>query len=240
MKRQMTSMLLAGALLCGLCACGTKTDENTNSTNAALTNNASGQSEQAEPAGQSDPSTPDDTPATPQTKGAETGESTDTSTDTDATGTTPISASAVVTSASTSTSSTPEAADGSPALADIQQDILTKLNITEYMDITAERLLDAYGILTEDVAQSASFTTLSGAFPHEVILVEAVDDAAAKRIAEKLQARLDEVTNQYKDYDAESYALAQACSVDTDGLVVSLLLSPERETMRQILTDSLA
>lgn len=125
------------------------------------------------------------------------------------------------------------------SLTDIRDKMLSDLGISDYMEISPSRLLDLYGIQEADVAQSGSFATMSGAFPGEVILLEATDEAAAGRIAAALQNRLNEVLNQYKTYDAETYALAEACTIDTDGKIVSMLLSPEREGMLKILTDSL-
>lgn len=125
------------------------------------------------------------------------------------------------------------------SLIDIRDKMLSDLGISDYMEISPSRLLDLYGIQEADVAQSGSFATMSGAFPGEVILLEATDEAAAGRIAAALQNRLNEVLNQYKTYDAETYALAEACTIDTDGKIVSMLLSPEREGMLKILTDSL-
>lgn len=130
-------------------------------------------------------------------------------------------------------------AAGAPSLSEIQADIISSLKVGDHTEIDAERLLNLYGIEENDFTQSACFVTTSGAFPHEVIMLEAADEDAAAKIAEKLQNRLTEVQNQYKDYDAESYALAQECSVNTDGLLVSLFLSPEHEAMREVLTAAL-
>ncbi len=126
------------------------------------------------------------------------------------------------------------------SLANVQEEIISSLKITEYTDISPERLLDLYGIDTADMSQSASFTIMSGAYPYEVVMVQAVDKAAAGRVSEKLQARLADLQNQYKDYDAESYKMAQECTVDTDGLVVSLFLSPDHGKMHEILTSAIS
>lgn len=131
------------------------------------------------------------------------------------------------------------AGDSQNTLQSIRDEMVSSLEIENYLDIDENRLQNVYGIDTEDFTESASFVTMSGVFPHEVILVEAKDDDAAERIAEKLENRLEEVRNQYRDYDAESYAMAEECSVDTDGEIVSLLLSPEHKAMREILTDNL-
>lgn len=134
---------------------------------------------------------------------------------------------------------TDTAAKSESVLQTIRTEMIDSLEIENYLDIDENRLQNVYGISAEDFTESASFVTMSGVFPHEVILVEAKDDDAAERISEKLENRLEEVRNQYRDYDAESYAMAEECSVDTDGEIVSLLLSPEHKAMRDILTDNL-
>lgn len=131
-------------------------------------------------------------------------------------------------------------APASVSLADVRSKIVSDLGISDYMEITTSRMLDLYGIQEADLAQSGSFATMSGVFPGEVVLVEAVDKDAAARVAGLLQARLDELLNQYKTYDAETYALAEACTVDTNGNFVSMLLSPEGSKMREILAASLS
>ncbi len=127
----------------------------------------------------------------------------------------------------------------SVSLAGVKEGIISALGITEYTDVEPGRLFDLYGIEESDFTQSEAFVMMSGTFPHEAVMIEAVDEAAAGRIAEKLQNRLDEVCNQYKDYDAESYDMAKACSVDTAGLVVSLFLSPDHVEMSKILVNAL-
>ncbi len=143
-------------------------------------------------------------------------------------------------SASSEGSGTQAETTGDLSLANVQKEMLSTLNITEYSDISSERLLDLYGIDAADIAQSASFTIMSGAYPYEVVMVQAPDEAAAGRVSEKLQARLTELQNQYKDYDAESYKMAQECTVNADGLVVSLFLSPDHDKMHEILSSAVA
>ena len=65
-------------------------------------------------------------------------------------------------------------------------------------------------------------------------MVEAVDSAAAQRIQEKMENRLKEVKNQSQSYDAENYALAQKCTVETTGNYIALFLSAKYEDMQTI------
>lgn len=100
--------------------------------------------------------------------------------------------------------------------------------------LETEALLNLYGIREEDVAQSASYVTMSGTFPDEIILTEAVDEDAAARIAACLQARLNEVLVQSETYDPDNYQAAQTCKVETDGLFISLILSPKQEDLTAV------
>lgn len=124
-----------------------------------------------------------------------------------------------------------------PATVELDQvrtAMIDQLEITDPFLLDTDALLNLYGIDSAWVAQSASFVTMSGTFPDEVILIEAADTAAAESIAQCLQNRLDEVLVQSKSYDAENYAAAQACQVRTDGLYVCLLLSPKQAEMAEI------
>ena len=119
-------------------------------------------------------------------------------------------------------------------LAVVRDDILSTLGIEDPFLLDTDALLNLYGITPEQVKQSASFVTMAGTFPDEIILVEAVDETAAASIAEALQRRLDEVMVQSKSYDAENYAAAQACRVRTNGLFVSLILSPRHDEIAAV------
>ena len=119
-------------------------------------------------------------------------------------------------------------------LTQVRDAIIDGLEIAEPFLLDTDALLNLYGIEGAWVAQSASFATMSGTFPDEVVLVEALDEAAAASVAQCLQSRLDEVLVQSKSYDADNYAAAQACQVRCDGLYVSLLLSPKQAEMTEI------
>lgn len=123
------------------------------------------------------------------------------------------------------------------SLADIRDKMIEALDPADPEDILpmeTPRLKNLYGIDAELVKQSASFVTMSGVFPDEVVLIEAVDDDAKAAIIEKLSARLDEVMVQAQNYDPETYALAQKCAVTDTGNFVTLILSPNYELLSDI------
>lgn len=116
----------------------------------------------------------------------------------------------------------------------VKETILTDLEVVDPLDLPAERLQDLYGITPDLVKSAACFITLAGAFPDEIIMVEAVDANAAKTVAEKLEARLADVKNQAQNYDADSFALLEKCKVRTTGVYVTLFISAKSSEMQNI------
>lgn len=122
----------------------------------------------------------------------------------------------------------------SVSLKDVRGAILGKFGISDSMMLETDALGSLYGIDGSKIKQSASFVTMSGTFPHEIIMVEANTDADADFIEGILQTRLREVLNQSKSYDPENYALAQKCKVIRNGNFTALFLSPKNAEMLSI------
>lgn len=120
------------------------------------------------------------------------------------------------------------------ALSEIMDEIIEKCSISDEIELEIADLLDYYGIKGEDVAESAACVTMNGIFPDEIIMVKAKDGDAASRIQKCLETRLNEVMNQSKNYDAESYAVAQKCKVDVRGEYIAFFVSAKHEDMTKI------
>jgi len=120
-----------------------------------------------------------------------------------------------------------------PQPPDVCASMVTAAGVTEPMYLDTDAFANLYGIDPSWVAQSAGFVTMSGVFPDEVAIFEAVDAGAAAQIAACLQTRLDEVMVQAETYDPDSYAKAQQCSVVTNGNYVRLLLSPKQAELAE-------
>ena len=119
-------------------------------------------------------------------------------------------------------------------LSEVRSDIITKAGIADAMLIETSAMAKLYGISESGVKQSAGFVTMSGTFPHEIIMIEAVDSSSADDIENALSKKLNEVLNQSKSYDAKNYELAQQCRVNRKGNYVSLFLSPDYEAMLSV------
>ena len=123
-------------------------------------------------------------------------------------------------------------------IAAVKEQIIADLKVEGAMDLAPQRLLALYGIEEADIAQSACYVTMDGVFPDEIVMIKAVDSAAADRIEEKLGVRLDEIKVQSQSYDPENYAIAQECSVQRVGNTVALFMSPNHNAMEKIFTGA--
>ena len=66
------------------------------------------------------------------------------------------------------------------------------------------------------------------------MLIKATDTDAAGRINEKLVNRMNAKLNETKSYNPEQYAIIEKCSVDTDGVYVSMILSANAEAIKAL------
>ncbi|MCI8497471.1 MAG: DUF4358 domain-containing protein [Clostridiales bacterium] len=120
-------------------------------------------------------------------------------------------------------------ADLSAAMKSIE----SAVTFGDMMDLTQEDLQAYYGIDAKDVKQFAVKISPTGINCDEVALIEGVDEAASKRIEEKLQAHYQNQCNSFQDYLPEQYAILEKCSVKRDGNFVSLIVSENAETIQK-------
>lgn len=97
-----------------------------------------------------------------------------------------------------------------------------------------------YSIDPADVAEFAAEVAKNSATEiDEVVLVKAVDEEAAKRVTEKLELRLQSQKDLCASYSAELLAVADKCSVRTQGVLVSLIITEQYEEAVKICDDLL-
>ena len=78
-------------------------------------------------------------------------------------------------------------------LTEVRSAMISAQGTNEAYLLETDALKDLYGIDAEDVQQSASYATMAGTFPDEIVLVQAVDEKAAERVKTCLETRLEEV-----------------------------------------------
>lgn len=125
---------------------------------------------------------------------------------------------------------------GEPAadvdLEALKAQMLSDAGIADYIDVPTENLSSLYGIDAAQVVSAAAFNAMTGgAFPEEVVMVQAADEAAAADVAAKLEARLDSIAQQAASYDPDSLELAGNCDVVTAGVYVGLFFTQHYDAM---------
>ncbi len=126
-------------------------------------------------------------------------------------------------------------------------DVLTELNTQLFNDGDTMRVIDTtdklelyYDVDPADVKEFAAEVAKNSATEiDEVILIKAVDSDAAKRIAEKLELRLQSQKDLCASYSADLLAVADKCSVRTEGVLVTLIITEQYDEAIEICDDLL-
>lgn len=137
---------------------------------------------------------------------------------------------------------------GEKALNDTPlSEALTKINADFFGSGEAMREIDSldklelyYDIVPADVAEFAAEVAKDSATKiDEVVLIKAIDEEAAKRIAEKLELRLQSQKDLCASYSPELLAVAEKCAVRTQGLLVSLVVTENYDAVVETLDEIL-
>ena len=124
---------------------------------------------------------------------------------------------------------------------------LAQINTAVFDGGESMRIIDSvdklelyYSISPEDVTEFAAEVAKNSATEiDEVILVKVVDEAAAARIAEKLELRLQSQKDLCASYSADLLAVAEQSEVRTQGLLVSLIVTEQYDKAVSICDDIL-
>lgn len=124
---------------------------------------------------------------------------------------------------------------------------MDKINAEVFGDGENMRVIDSleklelyYDIDPADVKEFAVEVSKNSATEiDEVILIKAVDEEAANRIAEKLEIRLQAQKDLCASYSAELLAVADKCAVRTQGVLVSLIITEQYDEAIKICDDTL-
>lgn len=126
-------------------------------------------------------------------------------------------------------------------------DAMDKINAEVFGGGDNMRVIDSrdklelyYGIDPADVKEFAAEVSKNSATEiDEVVLVKAVDEEAAKRVAEKLELRLQSQKDLCASYSADLLAVADKCAVRTEGVLVTLIITEQYEEAVKICDDLL-
>ncbi len=124
--------------------------------------------------------------------------------------------------------------------ADLNE-VMSKIN-SDY-NLSLEKLSSVddlntyYNIDTADVKQFAAEMDSTNDAPQEIVLVEAVDSAAADRIEQSLTTRYNSIYQTYSSYSPEQLDMVKGCKVTKDGNFVSLIVANDAEGMLKVYYD---
>lgn len=118
-------------------------------------------------------------------------------------------------------------------------EVLAKFSFDgEMMALEVTDLLDLYGIAAEDVKQHAATVNTSGIDCDEVVLVEAANADAAKRVKTALDNRYQAKLNETENYLPDEFAVIKTCSVTTNGNYVAMIVAPNAADMVKVYNES--
>jgi hypothetical protein len=115
--------------------------------------------------------------------------------------------------------------------AEAYADISGSVAMPEMMEIPSSIVLDYYGIRSEDYTDAVFYMSADSLLADEVVIVNAVNAEAAKRVKDKLDVRLNQKLMSAQDYSPEQYEIIRKCKVRSDGLTVAMLVSPDVQGM---------
>lgn len=138
------------------------------------------------------------------------------------------------------TESAATSAQASVATADIMNEIRNGGYLPESnMELTTNDMLDYYGIEASEIKQCSVVLNSSG-WQDELIIIEAVDSAAADSIKTLLNNHIQNQCDSMRDYDAKMYDIVSKCSVVTNGNYIALFISADYEALNGIFNSYFA
>lgn len=103
-----------------------------------------------------------------------------------------------------------------------------------------KKLKRYYEIEEADVKQFAAEFASDASVYLEVVLVEAVDEAAKDRIATQLANHLDSKVSEAKSYSPEQEEMLSKCKVSENGNFVSLIIGEDCEKIQSVVDAAVA
>ena len=96
-----------------------------------------------------------------------------------------------------------------------------------------------YGLTSETVADYAGGLDSSGVGQDEIVLIKAADESNVADIQNALQTYYDSKLAQQENYNPEEAEKIRNCSVETNGLYVTLIVSNDADQITEIVNNSL-
>lgn len=105
---------------------------------------------------------------------------------------------------------------------------MTKLEDAIFLEVM-------YGISEVDVKQFAMYMNETGIIADEIIIVEAVDDAATQRVFDLISTWYTSKAAQFKDYLPEEYKIIEKSSVKLNGNIIYMVIADNNSEIEKII-----
>lgn len=121
-----------------------------------------------------------------------------------------------------------------PPPAELFAAIQAEVELPEMIDTADTDLEPLIGIEMDDCQSAVYYRLKDGIAPDEIIIVQAKDNDAAKKIQTLLENRLEYLRKSAQLYLTENQPMLQAGTVRQDGLTVSLIVSEKAEEVARV------
>lgn len=129
-------------------------------------------------------------------------------------------------------------AAAAPDMQAVYEKLMETEGMPEMITVPADVAETLLGIAPADCKQAVAAICQISLQTDEIWLVEAVDAAAAGRIAELAKARVEQKSAELEHYLPEQYKVVQQARIISSGNCVVLLISPQVEQLAAVLKDS--
>ena len=110
----------------------------------------------------------------------------------------------------------------------------------EMSDFTEKRLERVLGVTSEQMEDFAGGMCTDGVKQDQIIYIKAKTDADVADIQEKLQNNWEAIYNVIQNYDPKQKANIEKAKVETNGMYVSLVISPDADQIKKIFSDNIS
>lgn len=128
----------------------------------------------------------------------------------------------------------------SPDLEAVYQDFEESFELPEMAAVSEKRRDAILGIAPEDCLQAVTMLCGDSVRADEIWMIEAADDAAADRIAELAQARLDQRAQEMENYLPDQLQIVKQAKLVREGRFVGLFVSPDADAMEDAFRSAVA
>lgn len=126
------------------------------------------------------------------------------------------------------------------SLKDVYAEIASAVELPEMITLDSDALIERYYGITADMMQDyAGGVDSSGVGQDEIVLIKAKDESQVSAVEAALQTRYDSKLAQNENYNPEEAEKIRKCSVETNGLYVTMIISDDAAAIKEIVNNNI-